>query len=82
MKGRSVPKGSVLIIENIDRLSRLPPDEATNLIMALVNAGVEVVTLSPEQRYTRTNIHSVGVWVPLQVAIVLAPRSQSRSQTD
>src|SRR5215212_5173939 len=33
VKGRSVPKGSVLIIENIDRLSRLSPDEATNLIM-------------------------------------------------
>jgi DNA invertase Pin-like site-specific DNA recombinase len=71
-KSGKVPAGSVLVVENIDRLSRLPPDEATNLIMGIVKAGVEVATLSPEQRYTRDNIHTVGVWVPLQVAICLA----------
>ncbi|MBI1915633.1 MAG: recombinase family protein [Planctomycetes bacterium] len=72
VKDKRVPTGSVLIVENIDRLSRLPPDEATALIMQLVNAGVDVVTVSPEQRYSKSNIHSTGVWVPLQVAICLA----------
>jgi DNA invertase Pin-like site-specific DNA recombinase len=67
-----IPKGSTLIVENIDRISRLPPDEATALVSRIVNAGVDVVTISPEQRYTKSNIHSVGVWVPLQVAICLA----------
>jgi len=75
-----VPKGSVLIIENVDRLSRLPPDKATAIIMELVNAGIEVVTISPEQRYTKENIHTVGVWVPLQVAIVLA-REESEKKS-
>src|SRR5262245_39687426 len=34
-----VPQGSVLIIENVDRFSRLEPDEATALFMSVVNAG-------------------------------------------
>jgi DNA invertase Pin-like site-specific DNA recombinase len=61
VKDGHIPKNSVLIIENLDRLSRLPPDQATKIVMDLVNAGIEVVTLSPEQRYTKENIHSVGV---------------------
>jgi DNA invertase Pin-like site-specific DNA recombinase len=67
-----VPAGSVLIVENIDRLSRLPPDEATALITGIVKAGVDVVTTSPEQCYTAANIHQVGTWIPLQVAQCLA----------
>jgi len=62
----------VLIIENVDRLSRLPPDEATALIMSIVKAGVDVVTTSPEQLYTAATIRQVGVWIPLQVACCLA----------
>jgi hypothetical protein len=81
VKAGRVPKGSVLVVENTDRISRLPPDQATNLIMDIVNAGVEVVTLSPEQRYTKANIHSVGVWVPLQVSICLA-REESVKKAD
>jgi DNA invertase Pin-like site-specific DNA recombinase len=67
-----IPRGSVLIIENVDRLSRLPPDEATALFMSIVKAGVDIATISPEQRYTKTSIHQTGVWVPLQVALCLA----------
>jgi DNA invertase Pin-like site-specific DNA recombinase len=67
-----IPKGSVLIVENVDRISRLPPDEATALVMKIVQAGVDVATVSPEQRYTQANIHQTGVWVPLQVALCLA----------
>jgi DNA invertase Pin-like site-specific DNA recombinase len=71
-KDGRIPKNSVLVVENTDRLSRLPPDEATAIIMSIVSAGVDVATLAPEQLYTKKTIHSVGVWVPLQVAVVLA----------
>jgi DNA invertase Pin-like site-specific DNA recombinase len=76
-----VPKGTVLIIENLDRLSRLSPDEATALFMKIVGSGVDVVTLSPEQQYTRTNVHKIGVWVPLQVGIALA-HEESRKKSE
>jgi DNA invertase Pin-like site-specific DNA recombinase len=72
VKSGRVPKGSVLLVENIDRLSRLPPHEANAVLMQLVAAGVEIVTLSPEQRYTAENISKPGTWIQLQVAQALA----------
>ncbi len=81
VKEGRIPKGSVLIVENIDRLSRLPPDEATALITSIVKAGVDVVTTTPEQRYTAANIHQVGIWVPLQVAMCLSAE-ESRKKAE
>jgi DNA invertase Pin-like site-specific DNA recombinase len=68
-----IPRGSVLIVENTDRLSRLPPDQASALICDLVRKGVDVVTLSPEAAYTAGNLTKLGTWLPLQVSCALAP---------
>ncbi len=81
VKEGRIPRGSVVIIENVDRLSRLPPDEATALIMSIVKAGVDVATTSPEQLYTAQNIHQIGTWIPLQVACCLAAE-ESRKKAD
>src|SRR5262249_55604479 len=67
-----IPKGSVLICENTDRLSRLPPDKASAIICDLVRSGVDVVTTSPEAVYTEANISKVATWLPLQVSCALA----------
>jgi DNA invertase Pin-like site-specific DNA recombinase len=49
-----IPRGSALIIENLDRLSRENPWDAISLLTGLVNAGISVVTLSPvEMTYER-----------------------------
>jgi DNA invertase Pin-like site-specific DNA recombinase len=81
VKEGRIPKGSTLIIENVDRLSRLPPDEATEIIMSIVKGGVDIVTTSPEQRYTAANIRQVGTWIPLQVSACLASE-ESRKKSD
>jgi DNA invertase Pin-like site-specific DNA recombinase len=81
IEGGRVPKGVVLVVENMDRITRLPPDEATALIMRIVKAGVDVATLSPEQVYTKANIHRAEVWIPLQVACCLsAEESRKKSE--
>src|SRR4029077_238245 len=46
-KGR-VPRGSYLIIENLDRLSREEERPALRLWMDILDAGVNIVQLSPE----------------------------------
>jgi DNA invertase Pin-like site-specific DNA recombinase len=76
-----IPKGSTLIVENIDRISRLPPHEANKIIMAIVKAGVNIATTSPEQTYTLANIKQVGTWIPLQVAQCLAA-AESEKKSD
>src|SRR5262245_13937593 len=51
-----IPSGSVLVVENLDRLSRKNPWQAVPLLCSLVNAGISVVTLSPgEVVYERGN---------------------------
>jgi DNA invertase Pin-like site-specific DNA recombinase len=76
-----IPRGSTLIVENMDRISRLPPHEANEVILAIVKAGVNIATTNPEQLYTLANIRKVETWIPLQVAQCLASaESEKKSE--
>jgi DNA invertase Pin-like site-specific DNA recombinase len=44
-----IPRGSVLVVENLDRLSREIPWDAVPLLCSIVNAGITVVTLTPSE---------------------------------
>ncbi len=46
-----VPGGSVLLVESMDRLSRLTPRKAVRILEELCEAGIVVVTLDDRQRY-------------------------------
>src|SRR4051812_100768 len=52
VKAGRVPSGSTLIIENLDRLSRDQTLKALNLFTCILEAGLTIVTLSPEREYT------------------------------
>ncbi len=52
----SVAPGSVLLVENLDRISRNNPLKAMHILETIVEAGVDVVTLQDRRRYTRQNI--------------------------
>jgi DNA invertase Pin-like site-specific DNA recombinase len=73
-----VRPGSALIIENIDRLSRLPPIEANKILERVLKAGVSLVTTSPEREYTKDNISSFGIWIELQVSMQLAHEESAK----
>jgi DNA invertase Pin-like site-specific DNA recombinase len=71
-----IPRGSVLVVENLDRLSRENPWDAVPLLCAIVNAGISVVTFSPEVVYERgSNLTA------LILAISEFGRSHSESDT-
>ena len=73
-----IPRGSVLIIENLDRLSREDEYEAINLLTSLVIAGISIVTLSPrEMLYEKGSNNMAG----LISAIVEFGRANSESKT-
>ncbi len=72
-----IPRGSCLIIENLDRLSRENPWDAVPLLCSLVNAGVSVATLSPsEMIYERGRDLTA-----LVLAVVEFGRSHSESES-
>jgi DNA invertase Pin-like site-specific DNA recombinase len=77
-----IPKRSVLVVENLDRLTRLPdPQKATKIITDIVDAGVDVVTVSPETVYTQANIRLPQTWIPLQCQLALAA-DESRKKSE
>ena len=53
-----VLKGSILLLESLDRLSREELEESFDLLRSIVRAGVEVHTISDRQVTRR------GIWMP------------------
>ncbi len=51
-----IPRGSYLIVENLDRLSREQVLEALTLFLSIITAGVTVVTLNDGMAYSRESI--------------------------
>jgi len=53
-----VEQGSVLLVENLDRISRLPALDAVNLLNDICKAGVSVVTLNNGVVYTKESLRT------------------------
>ena len=60
-----VPKGSVLLVESLDRLSRDKIMEQIALITSLINAGITVVTLINGQVLSKETLERVRklIWL-------------------
>jgi len=56
VKAGRVPRGSVLLIESIDRFSRDEVTKARDLFETILRAGVEIHTLSPERIYNEASL--------------------------
>jgi len=48
-----LPKDSVLILENLDRLSRQDPEDALMLFLGIINKGIGILTLTDGKHYTK-----------------------------
>lgn len=53
VKSGKVKKGSVLIVEALDRLSREEMSDAVSLFQSILKMGIEIVTLTDNRRYTQ-----------------------------
>ena len=74
-----VAPGSVLVVENLDRLSRNEPLEGLDLLKTIIKAGVEIVTLHDNRRYTRENLSRDVVF--LINALLILARGYEESDT-
>ncbi len=54
-----IRKGSYLLVENFDRLSRIEPFDALDQFRAILKLGIRVVTLTDSQLYTAENINEL-----------------------
>ena len=53
-----VQKGSCLIVENLDRLSRGQIDDATELFKRILRKGIDIVTLTDGKRFTKDSLNN------------------------
>lgn len=74
-----IAPGSVLVVENLDRLSRNEPLEGLDLLKTIIKAGVEIVTLHDRRRYTRENLTRDVVF--LINALLILARGYEESDT-
>lgn len=76
VKAEKVQKGSYLIIEQFDRLSRADVDVALTLLLHLVRSGIKVVTLADEKVWDREAVKDM---TNLILAIVYMSRANNES---
>lgn len=72
-----VPRGSYLIVENVDRLSRERIMSALALIQSLLERGISVITLSDGKVYTADSLNNLG---DLMIFLVHASRAHEESE--
>lgn len=77
VRSGKIERGSYLLVESLDRISRQPPMIALRLFMELMNSGIVLVTLSDNQIYTdKTNDLQ-----QLIISIVVMSRAHEESAT-
>jgi len=72
-----VTKGSYLLIESFDRLSRLPVTQALQLFLSIINKGIVIVTLIDNKKYNEETLDHMD----LLVSITMMARAHEESAT-
>jgi DNA invertase Pin-like site-specific DNA recombinase len=73
-----IERGSYLIVESLDRLSRETVIDAATQLFALIQAGVIVVTLNDGQEYSATRLRQD--WTPLVISLAVMARAHDESR--
>lgn len=76
---KRIPRGSYLLIESLDRLSRDKVPTALRLLLSLTEKGITIVTLMDEQVFSEANI--TENWTKLVVACAIMARANEESVT-
>ena len=75
LEAGNIPAGSILLIEQLDRLTRQNLHEAQGLVHRILDAGVKIVTIADGQEYTREQ--GLGGAVMLLVTLEAAHRESA-----
>jgi DNA invertase Pin-like site-specific DNA recombinase len=78
IKANRVPKGSILLVESLDRLSRAALPEAIGLLTEIVRAGVRVVSMIDGREWNQTTIEDT---MQFMLSVILFSRAHEESST-
>jgi DNA invertase Pin-like site-specific DNA recombinase len=77
-EANKLPRGSVLIVEALDRLTREQCRIATTFILQILNAGVSIATTTPEHIFLHDNYNDM---TDILIIVVLLSRGHEESAT-
>lgn len=75
-----IEPGSFLLVESLDRISRMVPRRAQRIIEDIVEAGVTVVTLSDNQEYTLERLDSDPTAFIISYMVALRAHEESKTK--
>jgi DNA invertase Pin-like site-specific DNA recombinase len=74
-----IERGSFLLVESLDRISRMTPRRVQRLVDDIVDAGVTIVTLNDGQEYTQDRLDNDPM--ALLIALMVSWRAHEESKT-
>lgn len=77
--GRTVPVGSWLVVENLDRLSRQSIIEAQELFLSIIRRGITIVTGMDGKVYSKESVNANPL--DLLLSVMMFARANEESQT-
>lgn len=77
-----VARGSLLIVESLDRLSRETVLQALSDLTGLIRAGITVVTLFDKQSYSEESLGNEWTRLILGIAVMARAHEESRTKSD
>lgn len=77
VKDKQIPRGSVLLVESLDRLSRNEITEALELFLSLVRSGLRIITLADDREYRQGQLELSG----LMYSLMIMSRAHEESET-
>ncbi|MFJ3059037.1 recombinase family protein [Herbaspirillum sp. NPDC087042] len=72
-----VANDSYLLVESLDRISRLPVPEALAVFQSIINRGITIVTLIDSAIYSKERMKDD--WTPLLIALISMSRAHEES---
>lgn len=77
-----IPKGSVLIVEHLDRLSREKILDALQLFMKLIQKGIKIVTLQDMMEYDTDIINKYPHQLSSSIGLMAAAHNESLKKSE
>lgn len=76
-----IPKGSVLVVEGLDRLSRAEPLLAQAQLAQIINGGITVVTASDGREYNRAGLKAQPMDLVYSLLVMIRAHEESDTKS-
>ncbi len=76
-----ITRGSVLIVEGLDRLSRAEPIQAQAQLAQIINAGITVVTASDGREYNRNGLKAQPMDLVYSLLVMIRAHEESDTKS-